>query len=159
MKTILSTYEINEKTYGLFPARAIDYDTIVLEEGGIKYVRETPFNLIKQACLSSWSDYEGRRRAVIHRFNFQKRTPIPINKRRGLYFFPTHGQTNKDNSWIAFRHIKNIDEEKKSKDKNGVIVFHDGQTAEVGVSAYTLQNQLGRSFAVKFQINQEESNR
>lgn len=152
MKDILPTYEITKSTYGLFPAKGIEYDTIVLEEDGLKYVRETSFNLIKKACFASWSDYNGKRNAVIHNLNYRRRTPIPVNEREGLYFFPTHGVTHMDNAWIALEHILQIKKGKRNDKAAGMLVFHNRQSIILPVSTHTLQTQWERTFTLKYQI-------
>src|SRR5690625_7827007 len=107
---IMDYYRINENTLALLPAKQIDFETIVIETDQIIKVRKTSLELIEAACYNEWSTYEGRRQAVIHHTNFKRKVPIPINIKKGIYFFPTHSPTSIHNKWISFQHIDQIKE-------------------------------------------------
>src|SRR5690625_3405510 len=100
MKKIISTYKINSHTQALLPAKSINYQTIVIEEGKKIYVRQTPLEIIRQGCADDWSDYDSRRNAVMQHTNFIQRLPIPVNIRKAFYFFPTHSPKHSNNCWI-----------------------------------------------------------
>src|SRR5690625_7833137 len=95
MKNIISTYKINSHTQALLPAKSINYQTIVIEENKILYVRQTPLEIIRQGCVDDWSDYVSRRNAVMHHTSFIQRLPIPVNISKAIYFFPTHSHGHK----------------------------------------------------------------
>ena len=91
MNTILESYEINRHTLALFPARHIDYETIVLQDHYEWYVRQTPLEIIQRACLEGGSSYDGRRKAVIHFTGAKKKVPgtegqVPRPRVPGEYY-------------------------------------------------------------------------
>src|SRR5690625_4160596 len=91
MNKVISSYDISLKTIVLLPGRDIDYDTIAIEGNETKHVRQTSFNIIKEACLKSdWTSYEGRREGVIKHTNFKQKTPIPIDIRKAIFFQHIH---------------------------------------------------------------------
>src|SRR5690625_5837534 len=157
MDTVISSYDISLKTIALLPARNIDYDTIVIEENETKYVQETSFNLIKEACLKrDWTSYEGRRDGVIKHTNFKKKTPIPIDIHKGIYFFPTHSPTNIDNIWIAFHHILSIEKipaRERTKDVQSIVYFKNRQALKLSISFHTLKEQYNRTLQCVMMID------
>jgi len=149
MNRIISSYDISLKTMALLPARDIDYDTIVIKENETKYVRQTSFNIINEACLKrDWTTYEGRRDGVIQHTNFKQKTPIPIDIQNGIYFFPTHSPSNMDNIWIAFHHILSIGKipaQARTKDAQSIVYFKNRQALKLGISFHTLKEQYNRT--------------
>ncbi|WP_209121174.1 competence protein ComK [Alkalihalobacillus sp. BA299] len=61
---ILPHNDINRDTSALLPAYHTDYQTIIWEQNHRFYVKKTPLQLIKEACLEGGADLDGRRAAV-----------------------------------------------------------------------------------------------
>ena len=136
-------YLINEKTLALEPAQTIDCDTIVIERRNTVYVRKTPLQLIKKACIYNWTTYDGCREAVMKNTNYKKKLPILINKEKNICTFPTHAIKHIDCKWIFWNHILKII---KDQETNGSIIqFYDGTHLSVPVSYYILQKQYERA--------------
>lgn len=92
---IHKTYQVNRQTIALRPAKVIDHSTIVIEQEETYKIKETPLQIIKEACIANWSTYEGRRQAVIHHTNFKQKVPIPsTSKKISLPSQPTHQQNS-----------------------------------------------------------------
>jgi len=160
MKTVISTYKINTHTQALLPAKSINYQTTVIEEKKILYVRQTPLEIIRQGCVDAWSDYDSRRNAVMQHTNFIQRLPIPVHIRKAFYFFPTHSPQHSDNCWIAFEHILKIDKALKDQAGNqaqSVIYFKNNQLLFLDVSLHTLEKQMQRTFECKYLIEGPEA--
>jgi len=160
MKNIISTYKINSHTQALLPAKSINYQTIVIEENKILYVRQTPLEIIRQGCVDDWSDYVSRRNAVMHHTSFIQRLPIPVNIRKAFYFFPTHSPGHSDNCWIAYQHILIIDkplEDQAGNPAQSVIYFKNNQKLFLVVSLHTLEKQIQRTFQCKYLIEGAET--
>src|SRR5699024_10879153 len=101
---IQTSYQINEKTIALCPAKEIDYDTIVLEQEATYRVSQTRMQLTNDACIANWSTFEGSRQAVIHHTNFRHKVPISIILEKNFYTFPTHSPSEFECHWIFFNH-------------------------------------------------------
>src|SRR5699024_12425084 len=104
MTTILSDYMIHEATMALLPAACIDYDTIAIEKNHKRYIRKTPHQLIKTACLEHCATYEGRREAVMRHTGLKRNVHIPINPSQNLSTCPTHSPTDIRCSCSSYRH-------------------------------------------------------
>jgi competence protein ComK len=77
-KIILEDYVINRDTIALQPANHTDYYTIVIERDQILYVKQTPLQLIKAACLEGGAGYNGRREDVIYQTGTKAKSPFPL---------------------------------------------------------------------------------
>ena len=144
MNTIFESYEINQHTLALLPARHIDYETIVLQNHDEWYVRQTPLEIIQRACLEGGSSYDGRRKAVIHFTGAKKKVPIPINPWKNIYAFPTHSPHLFECSWIFQPHIRNISPSPKDP-QTTVITFYNGKKIEIPISHYSMKQQMLRT--------------
>lgn len=140
---VLDHYCINEHTVALLPAKEIDYQTTVLEVNHIHRVVQTPLQLIKNACLFNWSTYEGRRQAVMYHTNYRNKVPIPINKSKNIYAFPTHSPINFNCNWFFPNHILQI--KKNMKQNNSTIYFSNNRTLTIDVSFHILEKQFQRT--------------
>ncbi|MEH7380460.1 competence protein ComK [Bacillus sp. JJ1533] len=146
MKTIQPFYEVNPQTMAILPAREIEYSAIVKEVHNIIYVRQTPLQIIKAACLEGGSTYEGRRKAVTYLTGAVQKVPIPINPRRNLFAFPTHSPTAFECTWIFHHHVKTI---RPSGNNNpttqSIIHFKNYDELPMNESPYILQKQFTRT--------------
>ncbi|PAV28416.1 competence protein [Virgibacillus profundi] len=155
MEKIMSHYKINEQTIALLPARHMDYASIVYEHNQQLFVRKTPIQLIKTACLDYCSTYEGRREAVIYHTGFRRKVPIPISISKNIYTFPTHSPSDYDCTWIFYNHVKSFISNPSSK-KLGVksiITFKTGQQLPLNVSPYIIEKQMKRTAMCKFRFS------
>lgn len=159
MTTIQATYIINRNTYALRPAKAIHYDTIVIEKNKVIYVQQTPMMIIDHSCRHlACSTYEGRRRAVMSLTNFYQKVPIPISIQQQIYFFPTHSSKHIDNCWLSFSSIQHVHLQTAFKHPETFIQFQDGQSLTINVSKHTLQTQVDRTFQVMYQMETNQTN-
>lgn len=146
MKKIQLIYEVTPKTQAILPAMEIDYSAIVIEEHRTLYVRQTPLQIIKAACLEGGATYEGRRKAVTHLTGAVQKVPIPINPRRDIFAFPTHSPTAFECNWIFYHHIKSIVPSlQTSSTTKSIILFKNHQELPMTESHYLLQKQYTRT--------------
>ncbi|MEH7223195.1 competence protein ComK [Bacillus sp. JJ1566] len=146
MNPVLIDYEINPDTMTLLSAAHIDYATIVRERHQILYVKKTPLQLIKAACLEGGATYEGRRKAVTHLTGAIQKVPIPINPRRNIFAFPTHSPTAFECNWIFYHHIKSIVPALQTgKAIQSIIQFKNHHELPMNESHYLLQKQYTRT--------------
>ncbi|ASK62292.1 competence protein [Virgibacillus phasianinus] len=147
MEKIVTNYTINSNTMALLPAKNIEYDTIVIEQSRRLFVRKTPLELIKLACLAEFCTYEGIRCAVMHHTGWQKKVPIPINKNKSIYAFPTHAPTHFRCAWIFSNHVMEI-KRRHSIEKptiQSVITFKNGEHLDMNESYHILEKQMHRT--------------
>ncbi|WP_445491796.1 competence protein ComK [Niallia sp. 03133] len=148
MTTILSDYDINEKTMALLPAFHHEYDTIVLEVNQILFVKQTALKLIEKAAIKGGADYRGRRTYVIYLLGEKNKIPIPINETKQIYAFPTKSPSHINCSWIFFHHVECIQKPNHStpKEFRSIVVFKNGQELPIKESPYTLDKQMYRTW-------------
>ncbi len=143
MNQPLLSDDINPNTMALLPARTPDYDTITLETTGELYIRKTPLQLIKQACLEGGSTYEGRKAAVDYLTGAKHKVPIPINPIDHIYTFPTHSPKEFDCCWLFHEHIRSIKPYQRANQPNRtMILFKNHEQLKLACSYYTIEKQM-----------------
>lgn len=148
LSMIVQDYLITEKTIALFPAKQIEYNTIIYEEHNTLLTKETTLELIEKACLNYGSTYDGRRKSVMHRTGYRRLVPIPISISRDIYAFPTHSPKHYECAWIFLDHI---DFWKANRDsQETTIVFKNGKSLVVDVSEHVIQKQVQRTANCRF---------
>ncbi|MDL4842469.1 competence protein ComK [Aquibacillus rhizosphaerae] len=147
MKEIFNDYAITEHTMILSPAAHVDYQTIVLEHNRKLFVKKTPIQLIKKACLEGGSSYDGRRSAMIYLTSCRRKVPIPIDPNKDIFAFPTHSPSQYSCEWIFYNHIRLIRSSINSMSNNPVcmITFKNGQQLTTESSYYTIEKQMYRT--------------
>lgn len=154
ISTILPSYTLHKNTFALLPAKAIDYDTIVLEKNNFLYIQQTPLQIIKNSCYKYGTTYEGRRKAVNYHTNFYQKIPLPISIKKRLYLFPTHSPKHLNNCWLSYMNISSAQYIKDAsfKQPQTILQFKDGQTLKLNVSEHIMQTQMERTFQVMHQL-------
>lgn len=138
MKVIVSEYDINQSTMALLPVAHIDYSTIVVEQNGQLFVKKTPLQLIKAACLDGGASYEGRRAAVTHLTGAMQKVPIPINQLTNIFAFPTHSPTVFHCSWIFYHHVRTIKPPENPADTTKQAIIHFKNDLQLPMSESTI---------------------
>jgi competence protein ComK len=146
---ILNKYIANERTMTIMPMEAIEYGTVVKEVDRTVYVKETPFDIIKENLLIGGSDFDGRRRSITYKLGMQKRLPMPINPPRNIYAFPTHAPRQFHCQWIFTEHIDHIHPVKHNEKFKSAIIFKNGEKIFTEVSPYILETQIIKSWRVR----------
>lgn len=152
---IEQSYIIKDKTIALVPAKEIDYDSIVVESESLRYIKQTPEEIIKESCLEYWSDYEGRRKAVIQKTRFKEKVPIPINPKQGIIAFPTHAIKSIDCCWLMPKHILRYDVIKGNPNYKTIVTFTNRRTLKLDVSIRSFKSQINRAFEIMYRIQNE----
>lgn len=123
------------------PAHAIDYQAVIVEMDCTIKVAQTPLEIIKNACLDNWEDFEGNIRIVSHHTGYKRKVPIIIDRTRGIYAFPTHSIGDSNCHWIFQNAIKRISEE----DHQTIITFSNNRIYKMDVSAHIINEQIERT--------------
>lgn len=147
-----NTYPIHEQTLAIVPTKQLDYGSLVMERQSPAYLRKTPMQLVKQACLDHWATYDGRRQAVMQHLGIQRKVPIPISPEKGIYLFPTKSPQHADNCWISCQHIASIEKTQTANPHASIIYFTNGQNLPVHVSSRVLHGQMQRTLWCMYHI-------
>ncbi|WP_459501891.1 competence protein ComK [Bacillus sp. C1] len=115
------------------------YRTQIHTTKGILYSKNTPLQLIKELILShNYSTYEGRRKAIIKKWDLRQNTPIPINHRLFICAIPTKSPAAWDCIWVFYKSIKHI---QKGTNNRAILRFHNGETTILPISCYKMKQQ------------------
>ncbi|WP_312093659.1 competence protein ComK [Niallia sp.] len=146
---IVNKYRVNENTMLINPIEAIEYYAVAEEVDRKVFVKQTPFEIVKENLLIGGSDFDGRCRSITYKLEMQKKLPMPIIPPRNIYAFPTHSPTKFCCQWIFVEHIEKIFPVKNDKDFKSVIYFKNGEKVYFEVSPHVLDTQLVRTWKVR----------
>ena len=145
---IVDKHCINYHTHAVLPyifANGAIYSKIY-ENNNVFLCKLSPLMIVKNTCDYLGSSYEGRREGTRRLMTYYHKIPIVIDQFNSVYFFPTHSPRNKNCAWISLHHILDIKKIEASKVR---ITFQNLQKIEIGVSLYTLRNQIMRTNSLK----------
>ncbi|WP_374724525.1 competence protein ComK [Calidifontibacillus erzurumensis] len=147
MIKVFDHYEVNKSTMAILSVAHIDYSTLILEENQQIYVRKTPTQIIKEACIEGGSTYDGRRIAVMHAIGARQKVPIPIDQIDQIFAFPTQSPKSFECSWIFYHHVKYISTRKSTEHQvaQSIITFKNGQEIILDESRFILEKQMQRT--------------
>lgn len=134
---IQSDFHITEDTNIIIPAKHTNYDSIVLEGNEVYAVRQTPDNIINQACQKSGYDLEIKQKQTKILSEHSYKLPVSLSDELILVAFPTKGINDIDCAWIMIRNVFDI-----GKHESGsVVIFKNGQQVILDISFDILKNQ------------------
>lgn len=154
---IVNKYMVNNRTMLIMPAEAVDYYAVVKEIDRIVFVKQTPFDIIKENLLIGGSDFNGRRRSITYKLGMQKKLPMPINPPRNIYAFPTHSPKQFHCHWIFTEHIDQIHPVRNNRKYKSVIIFKNGEKVFTEVSPYIIETQIIKSWKVRKSMEDREN--
>lgn len=136
---MLNEYEINSSTLAVLP---VDEETSkVLEEEGEYYVKRPVINIIDDSCKYFGSSLKGRNEGTKSLIGGNYKLPVVIEESRNIIFFPTSSPRLEDCAWISLNNLENYFNESR----NGIVKFKNGSTLNVGISIFSLENQVLRA--------------
>lgn len=141
MKEFSPHYSIHTATMALCPGKYKGCETIALETDKDVRIQASSLDLIKQACLNSFSSYEGRRDAIMYYTNCKRKVPIPL--RPGHVMFPTHAVKDSNCYWISYHHVLNI--HPLHDQTNSKAQFKNGKQLILPISFRSLKNLIDRA--------------
>ncbi len=148
-KEVLSNYEMNPHMMMIRPA---DDDFSEVIETGARYVISCKtFEIVKRSCEYFGSSYSGRRAGTKQLIGITHKAPIIVDPYTSIYLFPTASPTSPQCAWISHDFIA-------SYDKNGpystIITFQNGESYELPISFYSLENQISRTAMLRIKFTQ-----
>ena len=135
----MKDYEINSSTLAIIPLG--EDISKVYEEEAEYIVTKSPNAIIKENCEFYGSSYDGRCKGTKKLTGIKSKFPIIIEESRNIIFFPTSSVRSNNNVWIALNNIKEYKENKL----NSKIVFKNNENLDLGISYYSLDNQICRA--------------
>ncbi|MFA1822296.1 competence protein ComK [Virgibacillus oceani] len=151
---------MNKHTLALLPARHMNYATIACEQHKQYFIKKTPIQLVKAACLDHGATYQGRRGAAMYHTGFKRKVPIPISIKREIYTFPTHAPTDFECMWLFPNHIHSVINHPTSKKTptKSIIPFKNGMQIPLDISSYMIHKQMERTSACRltYSLPQED---
>ena len=119
--------------------------TMVIEKDRKFTVQIDCFKLLKKSCIWHGNSYNIQRQFVIDKFNFSIKTPIVMNGKDILIFFPTTSPSSKECIWVCYN---NVDRYVKEKDYTK-IYFKGGKILNISASYSTIDNQITRCIRIE----------
>lgn len=123
--------------------------TMVIEKNRKFTVEIDCFKLLKKSCIWYGNSYNIQRQFVVDKFNFYIKTPIVMNGKDVLIFFPTCSPNSKECIWVSYN---NVDRYVKEKDYTK-IYFKGGKILNISASYGTIDNQITRCVRIEKYIN------
>lgn len=126
----------------------------IVDNGKISFVNKNPIDIISYSCEYFGCTYEGRRFGTKLLLGVDHKLPILVEESKKIIFFPTKSPKNKDCIWINLSTIK---EYCKNDNKISSITFKNGDTININVPYYILNNQILRSSRLKIILEERSS--
>lgn len=146
LNKFILTYEINEDTIAIEPANQNEHGAIVFETEEQYFVKQTPLDIIKKACIKYGSTYEGRKESVMKKLGFHGKVPIPISILSDIYAFPTHSPDESVCTWIIKKHLEFVQPiESSNENEQSLIVFKGGRELVSDLPVQLLYAQMDRT--------------
>ena len=119
--------------------------TMVIEKDRKFNVQMDCFKLLKKSCIWYGNSYNIQRQFVIDKFNFSIKTPIVMNGKDSIIFFPTCSPNSKECIWVSYN---NVDRYVKEDDYTK-IYFKGGKILNISASYSTIDNQITRCIKIE----------
>ena len=113
--------------------------TMVIEKDRKFNVQMDCFKLLKKSCIWYGNSYNIQRQFVIDKFNFSIKTPIVMNGKDIIIFFPTCSPSSKECIWVSYN---NVDRYVKEEDYTK-IYFKGGKILNISASYSTMCESYG----------------
>jgi len=138
---LIDDYVPSVSTMGLVETTNEDYHTIIYDEQGIYYTKDTAKELLNRACLHRLFTYEGRLQAIRQQLNYFKKTPLLICHEELIYTFPTVSPESPNCHWIFPRHVQSYTSEKGKI----TVRFSNGTKLLLNCSPHVYHKQANRA--------------
>lgn len=148
---IMNNYEINENTMAVISIN--ENEARVVERDREYHVNTSGYNIMDESCQYFGSSYKGRvdgSRAIL---NAKYKLPIVVEDTNNLIFFPTESPDLQSCSWLSLKDIQDIFD----NGKETIILFKNGVKIMVGVSKFSLENQILRASRLEYMLRSRKS--
>jgi len=128
--------------------------TRILEDEVEYVLKGRPTKVIEYACAYFGSDLKGRQNGIKSISHITHKTPIPIDPRNKMYFFPTKSPSHESCSWISHTHIEDV---KRIDSKSTEILFKNGRSITLDISHGIVINQIQRTAHIRYLMDERGS--
>lgn len=112
-------------------------------------VEEKPIQIIEASCLFYHSSYENRKLATKLIANITTKPPVVVNPESDAYFFPTHSDRSKEQSWINLQYVDGY----RDGDYFDTIVHFDDRTEiSLPISKYVFNSQFINTIKLEYSL-------
>ena len=148
----MKKYKISLDTLAILPTG--ENSSLVYEVDKVLVINNNPNSIIKSNILIDGSTYEGRIKNVKDLTGYTYKSPILVESKNNIVFFPTCSPRLKKVSWININSIKDINYDNKKKVSN--IKLINGNYIDFKESIYTLKNQILKASRYELLLRKKE---
>ncbi|KAB7707411.1 hypothetical protein F9802_06570 [Bacillus aerolatus] len=138
---IVKRYKISLRTMALVEQYHHDYNTIIYDEDGVYYSKQTVRSILEDACMRGFSTYEGRTKVARKLLNYIQKTPLLICLNKNICAFPTMSPNNYGCIWIIHHQVQNC----QMKDRKLTVTFNNGTQLPLDCSLRVFKQQQERT--------------
>ncbi len=113
------------------------------------FVDKSSYKLINQSCKFFGSNLKERIKMTNRLINVSIKSPIIIEERRNIIFFPLRSVREKVNIWISFNNLLKYEKQ----DNFTVLYFNGGKVISLDFSYYIIDNQVTRCMILDYELN------
>lgn len=136
---IKDKYRINNNTLAIVP---IDQNkTKIYENNNVIVVKKSCNELIKENCEYYGSSYEGRKKGTTDLIGVTHKSPIIIEEKSNIIFFPTSSPRLKTCSWISLKNLESYE----SYNNSSLLKFENNIEIKIPISNKIINNQVLRA--------------
>lgn len=136
---MINEYFINEDTLILIPSS--NNKTKIYDKEGTYEINSKVMDIVEKSCNYYGSSFLGRCIGSKSILNMNYKLPIIIDSVKEVIMLPTSSPSNSDCHWLCLNNI----EDYYKKGNKIVIEFSNKITYEIGISYYTIENQILRA--------------
>ena len=149
----MKNYKISEDTLAILPTG--ENSSLIYEVDKVLVINNNPNNIIKSNILIDGSTYQGRIDNVKYLTGYNYKSPILVESKNNIIFFPTCSPRLKKVSWININSIENIDFDKKNK--VSIIKLINGNNIDFKESIYSINNQILKASRYELLLRKKEA--
>jgi len=149
----MKKYKISEDTLAILPTG--ENSSLIYEINNVLVINNNPNNIIKSNILIDGSTYEGRIKNVKDLTGYTYKSPILVESKKNIIFFPTCSPRLKKVSWININSIYDLIYDKKNK--LSIIKLINGNNIDFKESIYSINNQILRASRYEILLRKKES--
>lgn len=132
----LNHYIINKNTllivpYGKRVSKVYEYNCQFI-------VNKTSLNIIKESCLFYGCSYSGRKESSNYLLDIEMKTPIMIDDKLDIIFFPTSSCVREDSIWVSYQ---NLIKYTSYNDISSTLLFYNNIKVNIGCKYHIIDNQ------------------
>ena len=148
----MNKYRINKNTLAILPME--NGNSLIYEVNKVLVINKNTFSIIKNNILMDGSTYDGRIKNVKDLTGYNYKSPILVDCKNNIIFFPTCLPRLKNVSWININSIKNINFD--SKNNLSIIKLINGNSIKINISFYALNKQILRASRYEHLLRKNE---